>query len=276
MQDGVLVTDVEGLIIFNNPAAQLVLGKTENQLNDNPVAQVLADWLPEASQAWNEGKEEAQLILEKDETRFYRLTISKLAGSAGKSVGTLLTLYDNSYQKKYEKYLHELAGTDPLTGIYNRRFFYEMAQVYFNLMLRSAKPFSILMFDLDQFKRINDTYGHANGDLVLQQISGICKKLVRDQDIYARFGGEEFVIALPETPLPEAVLVAERLRRSIEELNIEVGGIRITASFGVVETTGEAELTLELLINRADEAMYQSKHAGRNRVTAWKRCDCPG
>ncbi|HEX7555836.1 MAG TPA: histidine kinase N-terminal 7TM domain-containing protein, partial [Leptolinea sp.] len=168
MQEGVLVTDIEGLIIFSNPAAQQALGKTDNLLRDHPVAKVLADWLPEASQAWNERKEEVQLILGDDQAQFYRLTISKLAGNASKSIGYLLTLYNNSDQKNYEKRLNELAGCDPLTGSYNRRFFYEVAQTYFDHMLQSAKPLSILMLDLDHFKQINDTHGHVKGDLVLQ------------------------------------------------------------------------------------------------------------
>jgi diguanylate cyclase (GGDEF)-like protein len=180
-------------------------------------------------------------------------------------------LTNNSYQKNYEKKLNELAGSDPLTGSYNRRFFYEVAQVYFNQMLRSVKPLSIIMLDLDHFKQINDTYGHLKGDIVLQQVTYVCKNLVRVQDIFSRFGGEEFVIALPETSLSNAMLVAERLRRAIEALKIEFDDIHITASFGVAETIGETDLSLDILINRADEAMYVAKHAGRNQVAAWEK-----
>jgi diguanylate cyclase (GGDEF)-like protein len=271
MQEGVLVTDIEGLIIFSNPAAHQALGKTEEQLHDYSVANVLADWLPAARQAWDERKEETQLVLGEEEAQYYLLTISKLAGNASKSVGYLLTLTNNSYQKNYEKKLNELAGSDPLTGSYNRRFFYEVAQVYFNQMLRSVKPLSIIMLDLDHFKQINDTYGHLKGDIVLQQVTYVCKKLVRVQDIFSRFGGEEFVIALPETSLSNAMLVAERLRRAIEALKIEFDDIHITASFGVAETIGETDLSLDILINRADEAMYVAKHAGRNQVAAWEK-----
>jgi diguanylate cyclase (GGDEF)-like protein len=270
MQEGILVTDIEGLIIYSNPAVQKIFGERGTQINGHPVGNILAQWLPEAFQAWNNGKEEVQLILGEAQPQFFRLTVSQLVGNADETVGSLLTLYNNTDQKNYERRLNELAICDPLTGSYNRRYFYEMAHAYFNQMLRSSKPLSIVMIDLDHFKHINDTFGHARGDLVLQKVAAVCKSLVRTQDIFSRYGGEEFVLAMPETSLRDALMVAERLRRAIEALKNEVESISVTASLGVVETIGEAELTLDVLLNRADEAMYLSKHAGRNRVTAWK------
>ena len=146
-----------------------------------------------------------------------------------------------------------------------------MANAFFNQTLRSARPFSVLMIDLDHFKNINDTYGHLKGDLVLQNVAAICKKKVRNQDIFSRYGGEEFILAMPETSIQNAMVVAERLRKSIEALDEEIEGMRVTASIGVVETTGEPELTLEILLSRVDEAMYSSKHAGRNQVKSWEK-----
>ena len=270
MQEGILVADIEGQIIFSNPAAQKFFEKKEAQINDHPVANILAEWLPEAFQAWNEGKEEVQLVTGAEPPQFFRLTIAKLVGDAGEAVGSLLTLYNNTDQKNYEKALNELAIRDPLTTSYNRRYFYEIAHAYFNQMVRFSRPLSILMIDLDHFKRVNDTYGHAKGDLVLQRVAAVCRSLVRAPDIFSRYGGEEFVLAMPETTLENALLVAERLRKAIEALKNEVEGIPITASMGVSQTMGEAGLTLDVLINRADEAMYLSKRAGRNRVTGWK------
>lgn len=271
MQDGVLVTDNEGLIIFSNLAAQQVLGKTGSLVNGQPVTNILEAWLPEALHAWKERKAEVQLIVGQADARYFRLKISQIIGNANEGIGTLLTLNNNTDQKNYEKRLTELAICDPLTGSYNRRYFYEMALTYFHQMQRSASPLIILMIDLDHFKNINDTYGHARGDLVLQKVAAVCKKHVRNQDIFSRHGGEEFIMAMPETSLQNGFIVAERLRRSIEALNGELDGIPISASIGVVETSGEAELTLDGLIIRADEAMYLSKQAGRNRVTAWKQ-----
>jgi diguanylate cyclase (GGDEF)-like protein len=265
----VLVTDNEGLIIFSNQAAQQVLGKTEPQVNGQPAVIILAEWLPEAMHAWNDQKAEVQLVVGQADAQYLRLKISPIIGNADEAIGTLLTLNNNTDQKNYEKRLTELAICDPLTGSYNRRYFYEMAHTYFHQMQRSASPFIILMIDLDHFKNINDTYGHASGDLVLQRVAAVCKKQVRNQDIFSRYGGEEFILAMPETSLQNGLYVAERLRRSIDALSTELDGIPVSASIGVVETSGELELTLDALINRADEAMYSSKQAGRNRVTAW-------
>lgn len=269
MQDGVLVTDNEGLIIFSNLAAQQVLGKTEAMVNGQPADIILADWLPEALYAWNDRKTEVQLIVGQVDAQYFRLKISPISGNSDDVIGTLLTLNNNTDQKNYEKRLTELAICDPLTGSYNRRYFYEMAHTYFHQMQRSASPLIILMIDLDHFKNINDIYGHARGDLVLQKVAAVCKKQVRNQDIFSRYGGEEFILAMPETSLQNGLLVAERLRRSIYALSAELDGLPVTASIGVVETSGELELTLDALINRADKAMYSSKQAGRNRVTAW-------
>ncbi len=270
MQEGVLVTDVEGLIFFSNPAAKQFLGKTDARLIGLPVAQVLADWLPEAYQAWDAGKEDVQLVLGQEEARYIRLTISRLADDVGETIGSVLKLYDNTDQKNYELRLNELAISDPLTGCYNRRYFYEIALAYYNQTLRSHKPLSLMMLDIDQFKQINDTNGHVKGDHVLQSVVTLCKSLVRAQDIFSRYGGEEFILAMPETSLQGALLVAERLRSAIEGMNDGSGGISVTASFGVVVTTGDAEVTLDILVNRVDQAMYTAKRAGRNQVMAWK------
>jgi diguanylate cyclase (GGDEF)-like protein/PAS domain S-box-containing protein len=270
MQDGVLVTDVEGQIFFSNPAVHQVLGKSQGQLSGQPVAKVLAEWLPDAFHAWEGGKRDVQLVINGTQNQFFRLTISNLAGNSGELLGHLLTLYDNSEQKDFENQLQELAISDPLTGCYNRRYFYEMAHTYFNQMQRSTRPLSILMIDLDHFKNINDTYGHSNGDLVLQRVVAVCKSHIRAADIFARYGGEEFVLALPETGLQEALLVAERLRGEIASLGNEAGGIPVTASIGVVAADKNVDTTFDMLLNRADEAMYRSKSAGRNRVTVWE------
>jgi len=270
MLDGVLATDVDGYIIFSNPAVQAILGKTEAQLSGCTLDSVLEDWQPEALHAWKAGKESTQLTVGEEDPLFYHLSISKIAVDSSEPVGFLLKLNNNTEQKTYEKRLNDLAICDPLTGSYNRRYFYEMAHTYFNQMERSGRPLSLLMLDLDHFKNINDSYGHLKGDLVLQKVAALCRVMVRTQDIFSRYGGEEFILAMPETSLQNALAVAERLRRGIELLRYELDGITVTASIGVVETTGEADLTLDMLLSRVDEAMYASKHAGRNRVSTWK------
>ncbi|MCX6080932.1 MAG: diguanylate cyclase [Chloroflexi bacterium] len=273
MLDGVLVTDVDGLVIFSNAAAQQALGRTEAQLQGHAAGMVLKEWLPEAYQAWAGGKQDVQLILGGQPAMYFRLTISLLAGNSGEAIGSLITLYNITRQKVDEIRLNELAISDPLTGSYNRRYFYEMAHTYIEQAQRTARSLSILMLDLDHFKQINDTYGHVKGDLVLQKVVAACKSLVRPADIFSRFGGEEFVLAMPETSLRDALVIAERLRRVIEALKDDLSGMSITASLGVADSGGDPGVSLDELLRRADEAMYASKHAGRNRVTAWQADD---
>jgi len=166
--------------------------------------------------------------------------------------------------------LSQLAVTDSLTGIYNRRYFFEMAEKEFHQAVRYKHPFSIIMFDLDLFKKVNDTFGHARGDETLQMVVRRCAAQMRGSDILGRYGGEEFVIALPETGAREAVLMAERLRQALAERPVESESFPalVTASFGVATLQPDVTDLLQLL-NRADTALYHVKQAGRNQVILW-------
>jgi diguanylate cyclase (GGDEF)-like protein/PAS domain S-box-containing protein len=166
--------------------------------------------------------------------------------------------------------LSQLAVTDSLTGIYNRRYFFDMAEKVFHQAKRYKQPFSVIMFDLDMFKKVNDTFGHARGDEILRIVVRRCATKMRDSDIFGRYGGEEFVIALPATSAQEAVAFAERLRQELISGPTEPDSFpaAITASFGVATLTDTVTDLMQLL-NRADIALYQVKHTGRNRVILW-------
>ncbi|MEY4577449.1 MAG: hypothetical protein RL701_2152 [Pseudomonadota bacterium] len=160
-----------------------------------------------------------------------------------------------------------LATTDSLTGLLNRRAFMDWAGRELKRAVRHQDPMSVVLLDVDHFKHINDHHGHAAGDLVLGSMGKLLAATVRNSDVIARWGGEEFVLALPSTPLSGAIELAERARAEIECANISVTPgqrIPVTASFGVAELRGSE--TMELLIDRADRAMYEAKSAGRNRV----------
>jgi len=163
--------------------------------------------------------------------------------------------------------LERLASTDALTGLTNRRRFLESLENERSRIERYGGALSLIMFDIDHFKKVNDTWGHAVGDAVLREIARAALQCLRKADIAARYGGEEFVILLPETELPGAALIASRLRHLVADTVIaqEQGpSLSVTLSVGVA-TLGPDE-SGEDLLNRADQAMYQAKNNGRNRV----------
>lgn len=163
--------------------------------------------------------------------------------------------------------LEQLAHSDVLTGLANRRRFMVTAGAELSRHDRYGYVTSLIMFDLDNFKQINDRYGHEGGDAVLRAIGKGLSDLVRRSDLLARIGGEEFAVLLPDQGHQVATLSAQRLRAAIEAMVIETathGAIRATASFGVAEHVKDE--TLEALINRADTALYEAKNSGRNRV----------
>ena len=164
--------------------------------------------------------------------------------------------------------LTDLANIDPLTNIFNRRYFIEHAQTELE---RHEREFSILLVDIDHFKKINDTYGHATGDRVLNKAVSVCSLVLRKEDILARLGGEEFVILLPDTSLKLANEIAERLRSAIEntQIRINTGSVNITVSIGISFSSPRDALSLQELIRYADDAMYKAKDAGRNQVAIW-------
>ncbi|MDH5656881.1 MAG: GGDEF domain-containing protein, partial [Spirochaetia bacterium] len=158
--------------------------------------------------------------------------------------------------------------TDSLTGIFNRRYFMEIASKTFHACRRHRKSFSIVIADLDHFKSINDTYGHGAGDLVLKKFANYFQEELRESDVLARFGGEEFIALLPDTTEQQSLVMIERIRKGLSELKIDIEDNRaicITASFGISEFRDSDE-NYESIFLRADRALYQAKESGRNSV----------
>jgi diguanylate cyclase (GGDEF)-like protein len=167
--------------------------------------------------------------------------------------------------------VERLSAVDPLTGLYNRRQFNASAQLEFQRILRYELPLSAIMMDIDHFKRVNDSYGHATGDRVLVEVAAVCMREMRLTDLHARYGGEEFCFLLPETALRSAHNLAERLRATVAGLHFESdkGNFTVTASFGVAERLAGKD-SIDNLLARSDQALYEAKRGGRNRVTIWK------
>ena len=163
--------------------------------------------------------------------------------------------------------VREEANVDPLTGLRNRRSFERTLQEFFRDFKRYRYPFSLIMLDLDGFKNINDTYGHLVGDKVLKEVGNILKSYLRAKDVPARTGGEEFAVLLPGIRKEDALKVAERLRRVIENHFIDAEGkkVNVTASFGVVEAEDKFG-SPEDMLKEADRKLYEAKRKGKNRV----------
>ena len=173
--------------------------------------------------------------------------------------------------KRAQDEIKKLATTDAMTGLYNRRQFFVLAEQEFERSLRYRHALSILMLDVDNLKAVNDTHGHLAGDLLIQTVADVCRKELRRIDLVGRYGGDEFVALLPETPLDRAIPVVERLRARAGQRTLRFEGQAVLVSISVgVAGLDESCLRLETLLSHADEALYDAKLGGKNRVSVWK------
>ncbi|MEZ4337377.1 MAG: diguanylate cyclase [Sandaracinaceae bacterium] len=175
-------------------------------------------------------------------------------------------LSGSDLEAQYHETIYNMTIVDGLTGINNKRYLMEALEREIPRARRHQRPLSVVMFDIDHFKSINDNYGHLAGDYVLKELATLVKGRLRPDDVLGRYGGEEFCAALPETNLPGAVSIAEDLRRRIEERRFVFEGevIPVTVSLGCSELDGEMDVLQ--LIKAADEKLYDAKRGGRNRV----------
>lgn len=178
-------------------------------------------------------------------------------------------LAGGNVETKYHQEMYRMTTVDGLTQAYNRRYFMETFEREVQRAKRYRRDLCLVMIDIDHFKLVNDTWGHLAGDHVLRETARIISDTVRHEDVFGRYGGEEFALLLPEVGLAGSLLVCERLRHQIEEARLQFGRdeIRITASFGLASTTalGDAFSPVDL-IDLADEKLYDAKRNGRNRV----------
>jgi two-component system cell cycle response regulator len=183
----------------------------------------------------------------------------------GRTIFKFLT--GGNIENAYHEEIYRLTTVDGLTQISNKRHFMETLEREIARGQRYQRPLSLVMFDIDHFKIINDTYGHLAGDYVLNQLANAVKQRIRREDVFARYGGEEFAIVLPEIEVPTALLFAEKVRQLVQqhEFRFEKTRIDVTISVGVAGTERK-DVEPEALIKRADEQLYAAKSAGRNRV----------
>jgi len=201
--------------------------------------------------------------------RFLSVTPKEIR-SKKEMIGVLLALEDVTERELINRKLLEMAHSDELSGLNNRRYFLEQAQAAIKRARRYGESLSLIMLDIDNFKGINDKYGHGCGDEVIQAISDLLKSVFRETDIIGRVGGEEFSIVMLNSKSKEAYATAEAFRSRIEQINFAHNGQRVpvTVSLGIAEL--ENHQSLRELVGCADDALYQSKHNGRNRTTIYR------
>lgn len=198
----------------------------------------------------------------------HRLTYSELITKMSKLNDEIVNMTrelekKNAQLKEALTTIKKIMNKDYLTGILNRKGFESMLKREISFALRHKLPLSVVMIDIDYFKEINDTYGHETGDKVLKIFAKTLKKSIRQEDILGRLGGEEFVIAFPNTNIEQALSAAERIRQKIEKMKIKAINGNITASFGITELLSTDDE--RSILKRADDALYEAKRHGRNR-----------
>lgn len=270
MSDGVLVLDAQNRVVDINRAAQQATGAPHTSPIGRPLEQVFAAWADLIGKSYDASEAHAEIVVGEAPQRHLDLRISPLLDQRHTIVGRLIVWRDITELKRTQAELQRRATTDELTQVYNRRHFLDLAQAELARTIRFSHPMTLVFIDIDRFKEINDTVGHAGGDQALAAIAQICLAQIRAIDIFARLGGEEFVLLLPETDGEAAAQVAERLRQAVSQTPIVSGDHAITAtiSLGVAAVSGELD-TLGLLMQRADQALYSAKQSGRNRVSIW-------
>jgi diguanylate cyclase (GGDEF)-like protein len=176
--------------------------------------------------------------------------------------------YADTIEEEYQRNLYDSATRDPLTGTYNKKFFIDRMATEFAYATRHSAILSICMLDIDHFKKVNDTYGHLAGDAILRHFAAAVQSQVRNEDIFCRYGGEEFALILRQTPTKEAFGLADRVRKTIETRICEHNGVKIpiTCSIGLASHSGTDFADQQVFLKAADDALYKAKQGGRNRV----------
>ena len=279
--NSVVITDFDGKITYVNSAftaitgysAKEVLGKKTSILKSGYMSKEVYENLWQTILSGKTWEGELNNMKKGGELFWENTRIAPLLNQDGEISNFVAIKVDITERKRAQDELERMAITDPLTGLFNRRYFFEVAQKEFLKSIRYNRPLSVVLFDIDMFKSINDTYGHLAGDQILAQIGVLLTQKERETDLSARYGGEEFVLLLPETNCEGARNTAERLRSLLETSPIyyENHKIQFTASFGVAGIGNrDYPETFDYLILQADKALYEAKRISRNTVV----CSC--
>jgi diguanylate cyclase (GGDEF)-like protein/PAS domain S-box-containing protein len=266
--------DADDLVTMWNPAAEGMFGWSEKQalrqidqtVPENKLKEY--DALRNATMSGMSFSNMDTMRMKKDGEQFpVSLSVAPLRGQENEVIGRLHIITDITERKKLQEELRQQATTDELTKVSNRRRFIELANNEMKRAIRHKRPPAVALIDIDHFKQINDTHGHATGDLALIAFTKTCQRHIREIDVFARFGGDEFVLLFPETNQEQAYEIVERIRLALTTKPVDLDGkqVTITLSCGIA-SLGDEQSSFDALLNRADQALYRAKEAGRNRV----------
>ncbi|BBE35240.1 sensor domain-containing diguanylate cyclase [Sphingosinicella microcystinivorans] len=274
--DVLLNLDIEGRIRLASESVREVAGyEPEELIGKNALSLVDGPWVERVRAVHLEALEEPNKTFTVEyrarrangELAWFETRTRVIRRADGTTAGVVSAIREVGHRKSIEERLMEAAQTDALTSVLNRRGFLQKLNIALTDKVGPVKPTTIAMVDIDFFKRINDQYGHAAGDLALSRVASILKAEVRVGDIVGRIGGEEFAIALVEADLNDAATVCERLRAEIEQNHIPIApgkSIQLTASFGLAALVPGPAGAIEAALENADSALYAAKHNGRN------------
>jgi diguanylate cyclase (GGDEF)-like protein/PAS domain S-box-containing protein len=264
--EGMVVTDAEGKVVLVNQAAELLLGKSADDIVAGGFFNIIddPDRVHRRLEAPLEEQHTPDIVLYNE--RFLAVYMSSINDAEGRLTGLAALIRDMTEEKRLENMLLQLSNSDALTGLFNRRYLDEALAFEFNRAREGRRPLSVLMMDVDHFKKFNDTYGHDQGDRVLKRFADTVQDCVRNLDIACRYGGEEFLVIATETDQAGGIILAERIRTAVEAM--EVDGLKVTTSIGVAGLSETGAPSPGELVERADAALYRAKEAGRNRSMA--------
>jgi diguanylate cyclase (GGDEF)-like protein/PAS domain S-box-containing protein len=269
----------DGKLLWVNPGVERLTGyNAEECMNQrsHPMEivhpedrETVARAMAAAGKAPSMSELEFRVVCKDGAVRWCAAVSQPAIDTQGRNVGFRASIRDISDRKALQHQLELLASTDPLTGVVNRRRFFHTAEAELYRARRYDRPLVLALVDIDHFKRINDTYGHAVGDDTLKTLAHAVGNRLRRSDLFARFGGEEFVLLLPETQLGDGLRLCERLRQMVETIKLRIPDraepFGFTVSIGVADLQHDGD-SLNQLLARADAALYKAKRDGRNQV----------
>jgi diguanylate cyclase (GGDEF)-like protein/PAS domain S-box-containing protein len=273
MQEGVIVLNQnERIVDFNTAMLEVIpqlkklsIGKSINEiLNEN---QTLAEII-------KNGKECDYELSQNGEIAHFHIRFSLVHNKKSQYLGQIISFVNVTERVKMQKQLKQLASLDGLTQVFNRTFFMDNTEKLYDELIEIRQSIAIIMFDIDHFKMVNDTFGHDAGDLVLKHVVTLTKAYLRKTDIFGRYGGEEFIICLPNTTIDEAYELANFICLEIASsyAYFDDQEIRVTSSFGISHTAdGQQYPPIKTLIRQADQALYMAKKNGRNHVNVFEQ-----